>query len=353
MAWRQGKLWQNMPAYPESVRPGSNRFAESAILISILPMTIFRKALLATLLLLVSAIVFVWLRPPRFAYLTDDSPTDTTETTVTATLHPDGREAELLSSFYGLESALPNILNRFIHPQVGGKDGMPVVFSHELDRATLQAGDFKVTRASGEVGEITCVTLAPANDLGELRTVLLVGEYGSIDDQPLQVEIVGDLLSKDHEVNFRGRSVGVVPLEAGPSIALAQVVPESEWEIGKAATRLPLGGGSGCPPGTKQVVRVTWEGGVTKPGNDEIDDKERQLYKVTVRMPDGSTTEVTPFAIADLGDSDNNHRLCLDVDGVPLSVSFPGGHVTDPREDLNPDTRVEVIGVDGSQAEQE
>ena len=93
---------------------------------------------------------------------------------------------------------------------------------------------------------------------------------------------------------------------------------------------------------TKQVVRVTWQGGVTKPGGEEIDDKERLLYKVMVLKPDGAIVAVTPFAIADKGDGDNNHRLCLDVEGTPQSVSFPAGHVTDPREDLNPETTVEV-----------
>jgi hypothetical protein len=280
--------------------------------------------------------------PLAFSDLTDDTPKDTTRTEVVNDLHPDGRTAELLSAFYGLDSALPRALNFFIHREVGGKDGMPVVFSHEVDSSTLQAGDFKVTTASGMVGTLTCVTLAPANDLGESRTVLLVGEYGNIDDQPVKVEIVGNLLSMDHEVNFRGKSVRVVPLEAGPSIVLAQVVPENEWEIGKKATRSPFWGGSGCPPETKQVVRVTWQGGVTKPGGAEIDDKERLLYSVIVLNPDGTTAAVTPFAIADMGDSDNNHRLYFDVEGIPQSVSFPAGFITDPREDLNPKTTVEV-----------
>lgn len=301
------------------------------------------KIVLVLLLLGGGGLVFVLMQPPRFADLTDDSPEDLTETEVVNDKHPDGRSAELLSAFFGLDNALPQILNRFIHPEVGGRDGMPVVFSHELDPETMQAGDFKVTMASGRVGELNCVTLAPADDLGELRTVLLVGEYGGIDDQPVKVEIVGNLLSKDHEVNFRGLSVGVIPLEDGPAMVLAKMVPESEWEVGKKASRLPLGGGSGCPPETKQVVRVTWQGGVTKPGGAEIDDRERLLYKVAVLNADGSTVEVTPFAVADMGDSDNNHRLCLDVEGTPISVFFPAGHVTDPREDLNPDTRIEVI----------
>jgi hypothetical protein len=122
----------------------------------------------------------------------------------------------------------------------------------------------------------------------------------------------------------------------------AEIVPEDEWELGKEASPLAWGGGSGCPEGTQQVVRVTWAGGVTKPGGDEADDVERAQYKVTVLLEDGSKIEVTPFALADLGDGDNNHKLCLDVTGTPQSVYFPAGYLTDPREDLNPDTTIAI-----------
>ena len=281
------------------------------------------------------------LRPGALSHLIDDTPKDTTRTEVVSDRHSDGRTAELLSAFFGLDSALPRRLNYFAGQKFGGKDGMPVVFSHELDFDTLQAGDFQITTESRKVGEPAFATLAPADDLGELRTVLLVGEYGSIDDQPVKVEIVGNLLSINQEVNFRGKSVGVVRLEEGPSITLAQVPPKNEWRIGQKASLGP-GGGSGCHPDTKQAIRVTWEGGITKPGGKEVDDKERLLYKVVVLNRDGTTAEVTPFALADLRDGDNNHMLCLDVEGIPQSVSFPPGHVTDPREDLNPETTVEV-----------
>ena len=156
------------------------------------------------------------------------------------------------------------------------------------------------------------------------------------------MEIVGNLLSMDNSVNFKGASIDVTPLEDGPSLILAKVVPENELETGKAATPLPWGGGSGCPEGTVQVVRVTWAGGVTKPGGDDIDEKERVQYKVTVMQEDSSLVEVTPFAVADLGDGDNNHRLCLDVAGTPQSVYFPEGYMTDPREDLNPETSIVI-----------
>lgn len=130
--------------------------------------------------------------------------------------------------------------------------------------------------------------------------------------------------------------------ETGILELAAEIVPEHEWELGKEATDSGFGGGDGCPVGTTQVVRATWAGGVTKPGGAEIDDLERRQYRVTLRRADGSSAEVTPFALGDLGDGDNNHELCLDVDGQPLNVFFPAGFMTDPREDPNPDSTISV-----------
>lgn len=80
---------------------------------------------------------------------------DTTETDVNVTRHPDGRQAELLSAFFGLDNGLPRIANKGICDGAAGKDGMPVVFSHEIDLRSMQAGDFRVVTAWG-VG-CTCI----------------------------------------------------------------------------------------------------------------------------------------------------------------------------------------------------
>jgi len=276
---------------------------------------------------------------------TTQAPTTTTPKQTTQAPERDkktGREATLLSAFYGLDDSLPRLSSQGICSGAAGKDGMPVIFSHEIDVNTLQAGDFRVVSASGAVGEMTCVTPAPADDIGELRTILLVGQFGSAEDQPATVEIVGNILSIDGQLNFKGASVAVTPLEAGPEMVWAEVVPESQWELGKEATLRPFGGGDGCPVGTVQVVRVTWAGGVTKPDGGEIDELERVAYKVTLSDPDKGEQEVVPFAIGDLGDGDNNHELCLDQTGVPLRVSFPAGLLTDPGDDLNPASSIDI-----------
>ncbi|ADM10391.1 hypothetical protein PB2503_11734 [Parvularcula bermudensis HTCC2503] len=268
---------------------------------------------------------------------------DTTATDVSNTRHSDGREAKLLSAFFGLDNALPaGRTDRVACEGAGGADGMPVIFSHEVDQTTLEPGDFRVTTASGKIGHVACLTLAPADDPGELRTALLAGEYGSAEDPPVIVEIVGNVLSLDNTINFKGASVDAIPLEPGPTLVWAEIVPPAQWGLGQKATSLVWGGGSRCPIDTEQVVRATWAGGVTKPGGAEPGDLEREMYKVTIALPEGGEREVTPFALADLTDGDNNHLLCLDTRGTPVRVSFAAGGLTDPNEDLNPNTDVLV-----------
>jgi hypothetical protein len=277
------------------------------------------------------------------ATLASSEQTDTTVTSIQARSDSKGREASLLVAFFGLDNGLPGVANKGVCPGAGGKDGMPVIFSREIDVSTMQAGDFRVTRTSGKVGSITCVTLAPADDAGELRTALLAGEFGSPEDQPAEVEIVGNILSMDKAVNFKSTRVNATRLEAGATMVFAENIPEQRLELGKRGTDLRWGGGTGCPVGTKAIVGVTWAGGVSKPGGGEIDGKEMSQYRVTLRTSTGKPLEVAPFVVADLIDGDNNHRLCLSEEGVPEAVFFPAGYLVDPRGDLNPDTRIQIV----------
>lgn len=251
-----------------------------------------------------------------------------------------GEPAALLSAFFGLDNDLPFLAN-MLCLGASGLDGMPVVLSRTVDPETLQAEDFRIVTASGDERAPHCVTLRPAQDPGELRTVLLIGEFGNADDDPpASVQVVGDLLSQGTQsqngerANFRGLHTTVIPLSAGPSLVLAERIP-----VANLATETR---GTTCPENIAQVVRVTWAGGVRRPGREEPGDAERRLYRVTVEREDGSTGEILPAALADLEDGDNNHLLCLDTADTALSVSFPAGHLVDPNQDLNPDTQVRV-----------
>ena len=244
-------------------------------------------------------------------------------------------DPSLLSAFFGLDESRQIALRTALVCQgISGRDGMPVIFSHEVDPETLDPEDFQVTLASGEIGSVGCVTLRPADDVGELRTALIVGSFGSPQDPPVSVEIVGDVTSLDGNLTFTGKTAPVIPLADGPTIILAEEVPPNYWS---------LGADGDCPrPKLRGIVRAVWVGGITKPGGDEIDETEMALYRVTLRKPDGAVVEVSPMAVGDLGDNDNNHELCLDVEGTPLAVSFPAGFLTDPNEDINPETSATV-----------
>ncbi len=130
-----------------------------------------------------------------------------------------GQAARALSAFFGLDDALPFRANRLCLG-ASGKDGMPVVLSHTVDAETLQPEDFRVVTRSGTERTPICVTLRPASDPGELRTVLLIGDFGDeADDPPVKVLVVDDLFSDGvtgDRLNFRGTQTHVTPLDAGP-----------------------------------------------------------------------------------------------------------------------------------------
>lgn len=254
-----------------------------------------------------------------------------------AALDDYGQPARMLSAFFGLDNGLGFRAHRLCLG-AAGKDGMPVVFSHTLEEGTLQAEDFRVFTRSGVETTPFCVTLMPSIDAGERRTVLLIGEFGDAErDPPVRVELVGDLLSDGATggpVSFRGAAVPVTPLPEGPVLVLAEVVPREQWAVSRRGTV--------CPAGTLQVIRATWAGGVRLPGGEPADDSQRALYRVTVARGDGTRDEIVPAALADVGDGDNNHHLCLDTVDPAIAVFFPAGHLVDPNKDLNPETRIHI-----------
>ncbi len=246
----------------------------------------------------------------------------------------------LLSAFFGLDNALPSRAD-VLCPGASSLDGMPVVLSRTIEASSLQPGDFQVVTDSGVIHSPRCVTLRPAQDPGEQRTVLLIGEFGNADDDPpALVRVVDDLFSGQNNsdngsrVNFRGTQIEVTPLQEGPSLVFAEVVPLNSVA---EDTR-----GSACPDEVNQIVRVTWNGGVRLLNREELGDFERNLYQVTVLSENLSERHIVPAALADLGDGDNNHLLCLNTEDMVISVSFPAGHLADPNLDLNPDTAVIV-----------
>ena len=184
-----------------------------------------------------------------------------------------------------------------------------------------------------------CVTLRPADDEGENRTVLLIGEFGNaLTDPPIRVSIVGDLLADSEDskpLSFKGLYTDVIPLNSGPALILAESVPREVWSKERRGTM--------CPDSSRQVIRVTWTGGVRLPNGDELGEIERSVYRIELEEEDGQRISLEPDYLADLEDSDNNHLLCLSSEASAISVSFPAGHLVDPNGDLNLDSFVPVL----------
>ena len=138
---------------------------------------------------------------------------------------------------------------------------------------SLRPEQFQITTRSGQLKTPECATLRPAGDPGERRTVLLIGEFGNADtDPPEVVTIVEDLLSDmAAPLNFKGQSVEVTPFSEGPSMVLAESVDREEWAVDRRGTLCPS-------EGIRQIIRVTWNGGVRLANGDEPGDAETHLY---------------------------------------------------------------------------
>ena len=206
-------------------------------------------------------------------------------------------DAKILSAFYGSDDV--GGLNPLGFPARDDRDGMPVVFAQELVQDSLDSVDFKVTTESGAVYYPNTVTLNPADGEGENSTVLMLGEFGSAGDQPISVEIVGDVYSLDGDVNYKGESIGVVPLESGPSLVNAKIVSTDLFDTNNFIGEIPENG---------LVVQTTWDGGVTKPNGQELNEDDLQYFTAIFRDENVDLIEAQPVGMSDLDDGDN-HQL--------------------------------------------
>lgn len=246
------------------------------------------------------------------------------------------REAKILTAFFGLDNKLGLKALR-LSKKAYKKDGMPLVFSQEINSETLEADDFEVTTEDGRTYKPIDVTLLPANEAFELRTVLLIGEYGSKENQPVSVKVVDDLFTRSGK-NLKGSEQKVIRLEEGPILSYAEYFTFTEDYPYVAEGR-----GCDCPKEeTNMVVTMVWSGGVRATDGNELGDRE--LNNIKVHILQGQDTITThPFQLADLGDNDNNIDLCLKEEGIPIKVEVDEKVAIDPNDDKNPKTSIPVV----------
>ncbi|MDX2130335.1 MAG: hypothetical protein SFU91_14970 [Chloroherpetonaceae bacterium] len=246
------------------------------------------------------------------------------------------REPKILTAFFGLDNGLTERA-RLIYSNAPGKDGMPLVFSHELEPSTVQASDFAVTTKNGTVFEVEATSFLPANEEFELRTLLLIGEYGSqSDNPPVSVKIIGDLIARTGQ-NFKGQTIRVIPLDEGPVLSYAEY-----FTIDNTYPYIDSGVGCDCPKAeTKLVVKAVWSGGVRAVNGKELGEPEKNNFIVTL-VNGSDTLMVSPFQLADLGDNDNNIDLCLKQMGIPILIQVKENTAIGPNDDKNPKTQIEI-----------
>ena len=265
-------------------------------------------------------VIVVILGGSTFALLNSDRDGDASQT----------QNSSILSAYHGLDQ-LPLVASVLCGFNVAGDDGMPVVFSTQLNVDSVDPESFLVTRSDGEVVVPNCATLHPADEPLELRTVLLTGDFGTFGETPLRVEVTGPLLTIGGESLLGLSTEDITPLEDGPRVVLAErFTPETPGLAGE------------CPDGTAQVVQLTWEGGVTGPSNAELGEDQR--LGTLVLLEDGTT--VNPVALVD-DDPDNHVLACLAEESPAQSVEVHAGLFHDPGDIANPATEIEVTDGQG------
>lgn len=248
------------------------------------------------------------------------------------------RKASLLSAFFGLDNTMPK-KSIGIWSKAPGKDGMPLVFSHEIDPLTLNPNVFEITTVNGDHLRVAFVTYKPAIEEFELRTILLIGDFGNVPENiPKEVKIIGDLKTRDGQ-NLKGQQIDVTPLEDGPFISYAEY-----FSFEKNYPFKDKGKGCDCPKKeTTTIIRTVWSGGVRATNGKELGERELTAFYITL-IQNSDTIIIHPFHIADIDDNDNNIDLCIKENGIPILVEVKENIAIDPRGDKNSKNKMNIIG---------
>ena len=240
----------------------------------------------------------------------------------------------IVSAFFGLDNVLPGLLCNQPGSQL---DGMPVNFKFPLDVSSLSETDFEVVDRLGNVHTPNCVSLAPANENGENRSVLLLGEFGTaVTNPPVEVRVIGDLFTTDtisgesacsEIINLNGiTTTNVISLDDGPSLFFAQKIDGNLNE---------------CISGTR-TIQVAWNGGITPYISGDAESDLYQYY-VGYSNSSGDLTPHIPISIADINDNDNFHQLCFSTSDEIVKVSMMANTVQDPNHDPNLYSEIDVV----------
>ncbi|MEM6290899.1 MAG: hypothetical protein AAGA54_06520 [Myxococcota bacterium] len=218
-------------------------------------------------------------------------------------------EPTLLSAHFALDDA----------PSLGDLDAVSVVFSVEVDPASLQPSAFMVVLADGTRAFPTEAVLAPSSEADENRTVLLVGDFGDPRRRPPADVLVIRTLHAETGQSLRGLLGPISGYDEGGRIVAAE---QSETPCDAGAQR----------------VRTYWTDALR--GVEPAD-----LQAVTVELSGGRTAHPVAF---DDHRSDREERednvldLCVPATEQVVSIWVEAGAFTDAPGHLSAATKTTV-----------
>lgn len=225
-------------------------------------------------------------------------------------------------------------------------DGLPVTFNYPVLTGGIDKASFVITLSDGSQISPFCYTMAPANEMNEMMTPLLI--LDGVSSKGLEVvhfQVVGDvrLLRPDGEVvSAKGLEYDGPKLRyqnTGPSLVWASLsVFSAVREAKKKLIRSIFTNGAypnHCHvafPATTHVLKLGMDGGSTKDGITGLRAEDTNFFEVT--LPDGQPFPVVGklLGLADLGrtadnyDGDNFFDLCLKLDREDIAALHSQGN---------------------------
>ena len=210
-------------------------------------------------------------------------------------------------------------------PPLDGADALPVVFSVELDAATVVPEYFFIGREDGRRARPDMAILAPANEADENRTVLLIGDFGAPDETPATTVAVSGPVYSEAGGSLRGLASPVLAFDTPPTVVFAERLAPQQ---GRCA-------------GAGSVVRTYWTEGLRALDPDSTS-------KVTIELDDGSSRPAVAFddqgAPGLDGGDDNVLDICLGDKARPVRLQIAAAILTDPAGHTNIAIDVDIAG---------
>lgn len=206
----------------------------------------------------------------------------------------------LLSAHFALDDA----------PSLQGSDAIALVFSEEVDAASLRADAFMVLLADGSRTLATDAFLAPASESDENRTVWIVGDFGDPRRRPPTDVVIIRPLHTESGASLDGLLGPVRAYEEGGEIVFAQTQAEP------------------CASGQTRV-RTYWTDALRDVAPPDLGAVTIELLGGQSTPPSSFEDHADPDSFVGEATDDNVLDLCVPREGRVVGVRVQAGAFAD------------------------